>query len=145
MWSYLDNCFPQILDHKYRCQLCHHKVLGWSMNHQQDNQTLLVQKLRKRYVLFLKKRYSLEQSGPCLPRSHIHCPVDVSQTPATLHTAPNDFGQVNSKIESLQIQFLIVTKNLLGFQFLCSHILSPVSSWHNDHYSVRFSQNLSNL
>ena len=32
-------CIFKQFDHKYRCQLCHHKVLDWSMN--EDNQTLL--------------------------------------------------------------------------------------------------------
>ena len=55
MCIYLDNCFPQILDHICICQLCHHKVLGWSMNHHQDNQTLFVQKLRKCSIFYISK------------------------------------------------------------------------------------------
>ena len=81
-------------------------------------------KIKKMFhILYFSKKYLLEQSDPCLPRSHMHCPVDVSHTPATLHTAPNDFGQVNSKRESLQVQCLNMTKTLLGFQFSCSLVL----------------------
>ena len=56
---YLDNCFPQILDHICISQLCHHKGLGWSMNHQQDNQTLFEQKIKKMFhILYFLKIYT---------------------------------------------------------------------------------------
>ena len=38
----------------------------------------------------------LEQSAPCLPISHEHCPVDVSHIPALLQSE----GQVNSTKEN---------------------------------------------
>ena len=38
----------------------------------------------------------LEQSMPCRPLSHEHCPVDVSQFPALLQSC----GQVNSRINN---------------------------------------------
>ena len=40
---------------------------------------------------------SLEQSRPCLPDSHVHCPMPVSQTPAPLQS-PGHFNSRNKKL-----------------------------------------------
>ena len=53
-----------------------------------------------------RKIISLEQSRPCLPGSHVHSPIVVSQTPAPLQSAGH-FNSINKRIAKLQFNMHI--------------------------------------